>query len=427
MKKSRDTLSVNYGIAGNGCYYPMVSHTYWKRACYYDKRCDLIGILAYDAEKMAIATSFRNPTPIEGSEYFMSSERPRPSVNNCEHRKLAHICLPFSVVGIPSSVGDYLTLYGYYRIYPTFSQVDPVHNHPQIDLSAAQRSAWHDMQPEFAGKVSLINFIYELKDFKDMAKFLSNPLEKIRGFRNFVKKQTGRDRKKKGFDPSRPAAELYLTNQFAIQPLIKDITEIMAQLQSMVASLQSEFAEEGTKPNTRYSSTDFVHEDNLTLNTWAQNTGSLYKTKFTAGLIYTYDYKLRSSWDAIATYWGLKLSAEALWNGLPFSFLVDYVFKVGDAIARMEHDTNVSLNIGTYWESLLTSRSVGFHIDGDNSKSPLILDNSEVKGMTLVSGSKATLYTRRVCSPNKGTSLPRLNKPSSRQALNVAALLRVFV
>jgi hypothetical protein len=308
--------------------------------------------------------------------------------------------------------------------------VDPVLQHPQIFLEDARRQAWHEMQPEFVGKVSLINFIYELKDFKEIAKHLAKPMASIQMLKKSLKRHWRRVRKgDRSIDLSRPAAELHLANEFAIKPLISDLMELHILIKLKVEDLQKSFIQEGTIENTRYYTEDFVHSSSVGFpyKYYYYATGTHYRTKFVAGMRYTYGYKVRHTLDAITQYYGLKLSAEAVWNMLPFSFLLDYVLPVGDSIARMSHDSHLSLQLGTYWESLLTERTTGIHLmPSYNCASPVMIDNSVRTETSLISGMRSVYYTREVRPPNKGASLPRLKKPSDNQQRNLAALIRVL-
>jgi hypothetical protein len=123
----------------------------------------------------------------------------------------------------------------------------------------------------------------------------------------------------------------------------------------------------------------------------------------------------------------MNLTGEALWNMIPFSFLLDYIIGVGKAISLMEHDRNVHTNIHQYAESLLTEHSSGTYVNAENQPSPVMIDSKFTTGISLILGSESTLYTRWVTHPNQGAVLPRIRRPSQTQVHNAAALLRVFL
>lgn len=362
----------------------------------------------------------------DGLGRFWSTTRKKPHFNNCDNKRVYGLNHPYGGVFRTLNKTYMCNAPYFYRNTPQNPGVESVEKHPLIDFSAAQRTAWHTMQEEFAGNISLINFIYELKDFKDILKFAAkSPLKKIRNYsRRFWTKLKG-DRGL--FDPTLPLAKTHLANEFAIKPLISDLVNIHKQMYDVVMDAQSEFALKGMAGNTRHYSEDFVLDQALTKSSKWWKDGMHYQTRFTATLDYTFTYECRSFFEAFTRYWGLEFTAEALWNMIPFSFLLDYVLKVGNAVAIMEHDPRVKTFVSQYCESLCTERTYGAHIDCDYHASPVIVNNKFAYGMNLVSGSKASLYTRRVTAPNKGAVLPRLAAPSLKQGVNTAALLRVLL
>lgn len=363
-----------------------------------------------------------------GHEWFASTRRKKPHFNNCDHFKSVGLNHPYGCVAIR----EYGTRTGIYACVPTFDRVSVLtrslpylEKHPSLDISAAQRTAWHTMQEEFEGNISLINFIYELKDFRDIIKFArKQPLRKIG---NYMRRFWGKLKKGK-FDPTLPLAQAHLANEFAIKPLISDLVAIHKQLYDVVMDAQNEFKLAGMAGNTRHYSETFTESQPITpiYKKWYGD-GFYEQTRFTATLDYSFTYECRSFFRAAQKYWGLEFTAEALWNMMPFSFLLDYVYSVGKTVSIMEHDKNVRTFVNQYCESLLTTKSDGYHIDCDSMASPVIINNHFRDGVNLLSGSQTSLYTRRVTAPNKGTVLPRVKAPSFMQSVNSAALLRVLL
>jgi hypothetical protein len=302
--------------------------------------------------------------------------------------------------------------------------LDPIDKHFSVDWSNAQRTAWWEMQPRFEGNISMFNFLLELKDVKELLKLLrAHPIRKLR---NFFR------RKRKLFDPSKPLAEAHLMNEFAIKPLLSDILTITCQIEEHVRNAQEEFAEAGLGRNSRHwSDWTIVDDSNLVYGGYYyyyQASGEVEWQKFTATMEYNYNYSARSSLDAFMRFWGLTPTWEAIWNAIPFSFVVDYFVKVGNSIAAMETDPNVEVLLNQYCESILSMRSSGTHIVTDNCyEKTIVVDGDLIKnGLPLVSGNYSSLYTRRVVAPNKGAALPSVGPMSSKQGLNLAALLRCF-
>jgi hypothetical protein len=366
-----------------------------------------------------------------GQQDFYSSERKKPLFNNCTNAKSRGVCYTYTLAGLQSTgsvpkYNQYWTPNRYITVGDTGSSLTLLKKHTAYDWSNAQRTAWWTMQPEFEGNISLFNFIVELKDFRELAHLLrSHPIKRLR---NFFRRQ----RWKKGFDPTRPVAEAHLFNEFALKPLVSDILTITAQIEEIVRDAQSDFAEAGLGRNSRHwSDTVIIDDGNLTYGTGYYQygaTGQAETQTFTATMEYNYNYSCRDSIDAIMRYWGLTPTWEALWNALPFSFLVDYVIKVGDSIAAMETDPNVELLLNQYCESLLTRRSSGSHFVTDNCYGGTVVIDGRKRTdpIPLYNGYESSLYTRRVAAPNRGAALPRPAVLTSGHAVNFAALLRCF-
>lgn len=375
-----------------------------------------------------------------GFESFWSTQRRRPQFNTCSHAKVETVCL--AVTGI---LAHYNKKYGgaydlrsagllqRYRVKPVSYELEPIKRHPALDTSGFSARAWHTMQPEFEGNVEMLNFLYELKDFKSIMKFMNRYA--LRDLVDIIKSNVRRLKRRRAYkgqsfiDPTIPAAELYLTHQFVLKPLISDLVSIGDQLKCMVEEAQQQFALEGLAGNTRhYTEIITSSSEPSDVDKRYYRSGVLNSTTATATLSYTYGYSNREPLDAIMRYWGLQGSAEVLWNALPFTFLVDYVLNVGQTLSMMEHDPNVKLNVAQYCESLLTEHSIGKFLGTAPRWSPCLVDGQVPPDRdTLISGSKATFYSRELRDPNWGPVSPQLKLPNFRQSLNCAALLRTIL
>lgn len=298
-----------------------------------------------------------------------------------------------------------------------------VNHHAFADLSAAQSRAWHEMQPEFEGNVSMINFLYELGEVKAL---LRDSLLAIKHVRNFLTRLRRGSIKK--IDVTKPIAEAHLQYNFGIKPLVDDITTIATQLYTKVIELQAQFALDGLHNNVRHYSETQVFSSTLPAESGV-GFATVFQSKFTATMDYSYEYELRSSTAALIRYWGLELSAEAIWNALPFSFLLDYFIKIGKAISQMEHDPNVTLKLARYGESLKTTNSVGYHVQFISGVDwPYIINGyATYGGIHLLMGAETKLYTRQPTMPNKGIAIPMIGHLNDKKMANMAALLRCFL
>lgn len=357
--------------------------------------------------------------------------------NPCTHLRTRIINVPFGACFRKYNLNTAYYWLGYYRFkspaYYPYSL--GILQHPTIDIQAARARAWNNMQPRFEGKISLINFLYELKDFRDIVKYLFKKEKFIKDIRKVLNK--GKRPILAPKDPTRGIATAILVNNFAIQPLIKDISAMMQQANIIVREAQQKFFESGSEYQTSHYTEEINRVDSRTLGTgnyyWT-GSGYLEFTLFTATLKYKYDYTMRNTIDAWMKYWGLCGSFEAWWNMIPFSFLVDYFVQIGNSIHAMEHDPKVHLTEYEYGESLKTTFFYGTSTNGDPRHDVLVLDgnvllkakNDRLKDR-LLAGIEGSIYTRRPCMPYYGPATPRLRLPSTRQTLNIAALLRCLL
>lgn len=365
-----------------------------------------------------------------GYESFRSTERERPAFNNCQHSVAQGVNWPYTCALM---IGSNVYVDWFKRDIPWWSypSISKLTRHFNMDVSSAQRSAYGVMQPRFEGNISMLNFIIELKDFRSLARFLLNkPLRKLSNMAR-------RLRRKPKFDISKPLAELHLANEFALKPLISDIVNISCQIDELFTTVQQEFADAGRERNTRHYSEDFLltEEPSFSATDEARYphlfAGLVESLTFTASMEYCYQYDMRSTLSAFVKYWGLTASKEAIWNALPFSFLIDYFLKVGDALAINSRDKNVLLETSQYCESFLSERTSGRHIRRSYLYGPILGCGENVtypapSGYQLIAGDQTTFYTRQVTSPKTGPVMPRLATPSSKQGWNMLALARCF-
>jgi hypothetical protein len=299
------------------------------------------------------------------------------------------------------------------------------------------------MQPRFQGDFDGLNFLFELKDFKNIAKHIAalRPSQ-IEGSLRKAKAAISRaDRAVRNGSATRRAvitasaatrlaSEAILIKHFAIDPTVKDLLGLHGQLQNLVNDVQHRFREQGTNANRRHYSERIDESESTTIskdpNAWYKK-GTVYQDDFTATMEFTYDYKLRDNFSALERYYGLELNAEVVWNAIPFSFLVDYFCKIGDAIGNMTTDPNVMLEMSQYCESRLISKKHGMMWNGSVGRKSswcAIVNGAPPVDNQVISGYAGTLYERRVVPPRKGMALPRLKLPSVKQALNIVALAR---
>jgi hypothetical protein len=307
------------------------------------------------------------------------------------------------------------------------------------------------MQPRFQGEISMLNFLFELKDFKFLLRHalrfnyrdLAQNFRRLKTFMHRVARQVYRDHGTKASTPikmlkylnlsTKVLAEMHLTKEFMIDPTISDVMKIHAQMGEIVRDKQREFFERGKSVQTSHYSYEIEKSESLyqsSDNNYRYKTGTIYEAKFTATMSYTYEYAMRSEVDALLTYWGLVPNAKALWDMIPFSFVVDYFIGIGRSLDAARKDPNVDFRLNQYCESTLVSSKGGRFTSGDPGIAGWVINGDYYPGDTEhihLAGYTSTAYQRRLVKPNKGLPLPEVKLPSIGQRTNLIALLRCFM
>lgn len=399
------------------------------------------------SEGAAQATSTLSwTTTYNGEEVFDSSENRRPVFNNLVHRKNRLVNVPYALAYQLIS-GMYFGT-RYYRRVPTVF-LPKVLTAPSFErFDSASRRAWWEMKPRFESKVAMLNFLFELKDFRDIAKHMislrspSLVVDKMRAFRGrlrsidrtLIRPDTPISVVSRitdtGASAAKIAAQIRLTNEFALKPLISDWTEIMALAGTLIRDAQTKFQEAGEPVQVRHYSESSVLNDTLVPggdNNYFYAVGLYEKEDFTATLEYKYNYILRSQSDAFLKYWGLNFTPEVIWNAVPMTFLIDYFFKFGKSLHAISVDPNVTTIALQYCESINRWYSHGMSVAGDPRTFMVVNGTYQPPRGTPITGYTGSYYVRRVCSPNKGLPTPRLSLPTGKQGLNMLALATCFL
>lgn len=388
-----------------------------------------------------------------GIETLSSTTRKKPLFNNCIHTKKWAFSYPYLVAAQqgPSS--------GYYQPYykkGLTTAINSITKLPALlpfslaSIEEIQRRAWWSMQPKFETEVQLLNFIYELKDFKHLVKNVmqfnwqdftkkaqksQKYMANSRGALN--NKSTLSDIGKYLNDITRGIASGWLGYAFAWKPLVKDLSEISKLVAATVAAVQEEFRDRGLEVQRTHYSEVINLTSSMTLSgaysEWM--TGARAILLFTATLEYTYSYVMRTGFNMYKKALGLDLTAEVLWNGTPFTFILDYFIPIGKALHTMAADSNVVLNATQYCESVYSESFLGTGINPQHSaiRKFYCPSHNGGKGLTgnetfvPVIGCKDARFHRWVATPNKGSALPKAKTPSSYQMVNLAALIRSFI
>lgn len=398
-----------------------------------------------------------------GEESIASTSGSKGDMHNCTHIKIGGYNVPWLIIhsykgryyyfdyfrfGLPNVYYRYLTQ----EVYSLHLQYQPGH-----DRLFSGRAYW-SMRPKFEGKVSIINSIFELKDFKDVLrigkivgkfkKALRGP-DFNKGYKHVSKALNTATKsgignhgglnletlKRVSHDSTGAIAAGILAYNLAIKPTISDILAITEQLATEVKDAEEQFALSGDDGSlSHYSERTLISSPTVStdpVNYWTAN-GKHCEVLQTATMRSFYEYKARSMADVLCRYWGMYGTIDAVWNMLPLSFVLDYALTIGKALNFMDRDNNVFNLTTEYCESVKISNNYGMHIVQSSSTPGLVIDGqwklpTSGPKYHLVSGTRCKRYQRTVMDPYKGPALPRIKMPSTSQSINMLALVRCFM
>lgn len=177
----------------------------------------------------------------------------------------------------------------------------------------AQR-AIEAMTPSMESGFSLANFLYEIRDIKTLLKWW--------------------DRGKTTF---RNLSQGTLNYSFGLIPFIGDMKRIYEGLSTFNERLQRLKAGAG-KLNVRHYSEETGEDewsDQFSGTHWeARDQFTGHSIVYTASMTYTYQYpeidRMQSAVYGLLDTLGLQLNAWIIWEAIPYSFVIDWFFNVGD-------------------------------------------------------------------------------------------------
>lgn len=265
---------------------------------------------------------------------------------------------------------------------------------PPSDKNDLCNRALKAMLPVIKEELSLINSVYELKDFRSVPGLLRS-LTRAGGYSRLIRQKMGwlnypleniKDYKRlKGFlgmtlkRISQQGAGSFLTWKFAVAPLISDIEDIMSSISTYKKSMNSLVNATGGRRKKHFTSSLREFEDTVEtkstgfLQPWVGFNGCvLYEVErdiryeqsvFHAEIEYNYNYSRYQQQNAatlkLLDDLGLNFSLKHIWDALPWSFVVDWVLRVGDALDRFTiRNMEPQINIHQFLWSIKRKRQI---------------------------------------------------------------------
>lgn len=244
------------------------------------------------------------------------------------------------------------------------------------NLASLKDSSLRAMLPSIKAELSLINSVYELKDFRSLPRTLTKLTSFVQQIGTAVKRSVklsqSMSRKRRLFSRSLPtfsealgvSADSYLQTQFNILPLLSDISDLFVAITKTHRRINDLVSRQGKRQHKYFTvqvPTFQAATTSSTINVF-QTTGqfsgtyspqgnytSCYKgrdyavqcareiipaefAEFNAQIEYNYSFtrfqtenaRLLGMLDAL----GLNLNPAIIWNAIPWTFIVDWVIDV---------------------------------------------------------------------------------------------------
>jgi hypothetical protein len=304
---------------------------------------------------------------------------------------------------------------------------------PPADIVELQEMSMKTMLPSVHEDLSVLNAVYELKDFKR----LPSTIRRLKGLKSLFKGRftvlsTLAELTKRG-------ADLYLTHEFGIAPLISDVQNLKTALLRVEGRI-NDLITRGGKVNSAHYTHKFIEnvdvKDEPTEGGWIQpyqafSTTDLWRTVrnvryspsvFHAQIDYNANYNqfqvqyagLLSLLDRV----GINFDPSIIWNAVPYTFLVDWVVDVNRFLQQFEvQNMKPRVNVLRYLWSIKRSRSISCRREVVLSNNDTTLVGHQVHMPEVVESS----YRRNATMPNM--SLISTSGLTSKEVSLGAALL----
>jgi len=322
---------------------------------------------------------------------------------NCNHVEYIFKWIPFSGTRYSSSSAHAVES-NMHKDDPPWWTASPYPAWPYDDFdSGFNARAFSAMLPDLEQAMNLSVFLLELND--------------ITRLKGLFTKWSGLTKK---------LAEGHLSYSFGVKPFISDVKKLWNTLTNHQSILE-DFLERRGKVQKRYY-TEGLQSDSETSPTYspAGYTRIYHKgndeCQYWASMTYTYDCPdIDNYWQfiqAMRQMLGLRLSASVVWELIPFSFVVDWFWRVGDFLEQFEESVYpVTVKVLEYTVTKKRTLTYRTHLK--------YYDPYGVWKDTIISTGKSKFYTRRRTTPDSGTTFINRGQYGSNQLALSASLLRL--
>lgn len=357
--------------------------------------------------------TFRHPSYTSAFEWYTpNSSGSRRNWKSFEHYKRS-LVIPESNMGCSNGIGSLSNskryrcvikspLFGFDGLGDLFGPFGQWDQNPQLeglfvnagdnsyipspsDLETLKQNSLRVMLPHIKAELSLINSLIELKDFRSIGRTLTNIRSVLPSLKRNAKAGSSTLRRL-----LRASADSYLQMQFNILPLLSDISALRSALSRTERRMNDLITRQGRTRDMHYAYRWAEHEPSRYD---AQLSGSFFdfwydpgtgyvkngahrvkqerfvytdSAIFHAQIQYNYNYtgyqaehaRLLALLDAL----GVNLNPAIIWNAIPWSFVVDWVFGVNRWLDQFKKgNMDPVINIHRYLWSVLRKRRILLH------------------------------------------------------------------
>jgi hypothetical protein len=238
---------------------------------------------------------------------------------------------------------------------------------PDINWIELSAQAFRAMRPSLTADFSLLNFLYELKDFKHQAKAIMATLASKQKLVESLLNAKGIWSLAMGSSlsgtPLKRWSQRYLAVEFAYKPFVRDVCNLLARLTDFHTKFR-EIVERANTPQSRHWTSGVLPGTKVNGSIYRQDDigppgGSVgfftpyarmrVRIKEDDGITYyanmRYKYQIPSNAltaagqvSGLLDTLGIRPNPAIIWNAIPYTFLIDWVVNVGKILDRFGLD-----------------------------------------------------------------------------------------
>jgi hypothetical protein len=238
-----------------------------------------------------------------------------------------------------------------------------------LGINLLEQTALSTVLPGIKAELSLINSLIELKDFSSLPKTIAKVAHVLEEIPPLYKRLR---------DITKTSADGYLQAKFNILPLLSDISGIHAALSSAEKRIAALVAGAG-KPRTRHWTKSIserpdpqpeITPDYLAFNRagcltmfrferTVKSEPSIFHVQIQYNYLFTEYQTVHAQLLGLLDAFGVNLNPSIIWNALPWSFVVDWVFGVGRFLDNLKvRNLEPQINIRRYLWSIRRERRI---------------------------------------------------------------------